>query len=341
MQLLVLGGGGFLGHHAVAEAVAAGHEVTVFSRTTGSGVEGVEVLQGDRGGDLSVLRGRSWDSVLDTFSDPAAVAASARLLSGSVGAYGYVSGMSVYAPGGPAVPDESAPVRGPDDTGVLQERSVAKLACEEAVRAGFDGPVLATRVGIMVGPRDPSDRMTWWPVRFARALAGTADRAVLAPGDPSRPVQYSDARDLAAWMVRMLDAGHGGLFNGVGPGRPDTVGEVLAACLRAAGGEPGDVELVWAGESFLREGLAGMEEEERPLWFPEDQIPQRAIDSTAALAAGLAFRSPYETARDTLDWARGTGHDGDLAAGFSADRERELLTRWTAPAGPGPLPFPT
>ena len=109
MRLLVLGGGGFLGYHVVTEALAGGHEVTVFSRSGTPPVEGVGVVRGDRQGDLSGLRGREWEAVFDTFTDPddgaPAVAATAALLSGSVGTYGYVSGMSVYAPTGPDVPD--------------------------------------------------------------------------------------------------------------------------------------------------------------------------------------------------------------------------------------------
>ena len=60
-------------------------------------------------------RGQEWDAVFDTFTDTEpgapAVRATAELLSGAVGAYGYVSGMSVYAPSGPSRPDESGPVR--------------------------------------------------------------------------------------------------------------------------------------------------------------------------------------------------------------------------------------
>ena len=87
----------------------------------------------------------------------------------------------------------------------MQERSIAKIRCEEAVGGYFSGPVVTARVGIMVGPRDPTDRFSWWPVRLARALAEGGE--VLAPGDPNRSVQFSDARDIAAWMVRMLAAG--------------------------------------------------------------------------------------------------------------------------------------
>jgi 2'-hydroxyisoflavone reductase len=316
MKLLVLGGGGFLGHHVVAAARSAGHETTVFTRSGHSELD-VEVLTGDRTGDLSALRGRSWDAVLDTYTDSEpgapAVRATAELLTGSVGSYGYVSGMSVYAPSGPARPDESAPVRRagrePDDD-PLQARSVAKLAAEAVLAEVFDGPVLLPRVGIMVGPRDPSHRFTWWPLRMHRALQGSAPRTVLAPGDPGRAVQYSDARDIAGWVVGMLGRRRGGTYNTVGPGRDDRLGDVVRACLEAAGGTDGDVELRWTGEDRLRELLDGVEEEQRPLWFPEDQIPQAAIDSTAALAAGLVFRPVADTARETLEWALRERADG-------------------------------
>ena len=152
--------------------------------------------------------------------------ATAELLSGSVGVYGYVSGMSVYAPQGPDQPDERAPAREagvqPDDD-PLQERSLAKLAAERAVTGVFAGPVLLPRVGIMVGPRDPSHRFTYWRLRLTRALTGDGARSVLVSGDQDRPVQYSDARDVAGWIVAALAAGRGGVFNAVGPGREETL----------------------------------------------------------------------------------------------------------------------
>lgn len=341
MRLLVLGGGGFLGFHAVTAALAAGARVSVLSRSGRGPHEDVEVLRGDRTGDLTVLRGRQWDAVLDTFTDPSpgapAVRATAELLSGSVGVYGYVSGMSVYAPQGPDRPDERGPLREagvqPDDD-PLQERSLAKLAAERAVTEAFAGPVLLPRVGIMVGPRDPSHRFTYWPLRLSRALTGEAGaRSVLAPGDPDRPVQYSDARDVAGWIVAALAAGRGGVYNAVGPGREETLREVLTACLRAVGGAPGDVDLTWVGENFLRSRLADVEEESRPLWYPEDQIPQSSIDSSAALAAGLTFRPVEDTARDTLDWARAEAPGEGLDTPASARRERALLDEWRRVAG--------
>ncbi|SER06140.1 NAD-dependent epimerase/dehydratase family protein [Microlunatus flavus] len=314
MRLLVLGGGGFLGYHVVTAALAAGHEVTVLSRSGTAPVEGVDVVTGDRQGDLSGLRGREWDAAFDTFNDTddgaPAIAATAGLLAGSVGTYGYVSGMSVYAPTGPDVPDETAPVRTAGlETDRLQERSLAKLAGEAAVRERFGEQSFFPRVGIMVGPR--STRYTYWPVRIAGAVNGSLGQTVLVAGDLDRPVQYSDARSIAAWCVRMLAEGRGGTYNTVGPGRPDTLRAVLDACAVAAGaGSLDDLDTVVAPEDLMRRKLLGIDEEERPLWFPEDQIPQLAIDSSKALAAGLTFSTPLELATDTLAWAR----DADEAA---------------------------
>lgn len=334
MDLLVLGGGGFLGYHAVVEGLAAGHDVATFSHHEEPVADGVETLVGDRSDDLSALQGRQFDAVVDTTSDADAVRATATLLRGHVGAYGFVSGMSVYAPDGPAVPDESAPLRragaGYDDD-VLQERSLKKLACERVLADELDDtPVLVARVGIMTGPRDPSDRFTWWPVRVARALAGDAGTTILAPGDPDRAVQHSDARDIAAWVVSMLSHGAGGTFNTVGPGRTDRVGDVLDACVEAAGGSAGDVEWVWADEAFTARALADVTDEQRPLWFPEPQIPQAAIDSGAAVARGLVFRPAGSTAADVLAEVVAQGRTQDLACGWPAERERDLVRRWRA-----------
>lgn len=335
MRLLVLGGTGFLGYHAVAAALGAGHEVSAFTRS-GQAPEGAETIHGDRYGDLSALRRREWDAVLDTFSDPEAVAQTARLLSGSVGVYGFVSGITNYHPRGPKVVDEDSPLRVPNDAlpgDSLQERGLAKLDCEQAVLDEFDGEAFIVRPGIMVGPKDPTDRFSWWPARVARALASREE--VLAPGDPDRPVQFTDARDLAGWMVGMLARPTPGIYNGVGPGRAVSLREALDACGKAASeavyGEPGQrPNVVWVGEEFLEGRLDHVPEEARPLWFPEPQIPFHSVDSSKALAAGLTFRPILDTARDVLGWLGGRGPD-ELAAGLP--KERELLEEWRGGTG--------
>ncbi len=181
-----MGGTGFLGYHVVAEAVEAGHKVSTFTREGEAPLPNVEPLEGDRYADLEALGGRTWDAALGAFSDPEAVAMSAKLLSGNVGAYGFVSSITNYHPGGPTVVDESSPLRYSPDESVdsedpLQERGIAKLRCEAAVEENFEGPVFIARTGVMVGPRDPTDRFSWWPVRFARG------GEILAPGEAGRP----------------------------------------------------------------------------------------------------------------------------------------------------------
>jgi 2'-hydroxyisoflavone reductase len=244
-----------------------------------------------------------------------------------------VSGMSVYAPDGPAAPDEEAPGRrfGERRTDPLQARSEAKLGGEAAVRDGFrDGPVLVVRPGIMVGPRDPSDRFTCWPVRMAAALRAGRP-SLVALGDPGRAVQYTDARDLASWMLRMLRDRGGGLFNAVGHGRVEPLGGVLSACLQAAREAAGpaagarELELVWISEDDLAAALAEVEEEARPLWCPEPQISQASIDSSRAVAAGLRFRPALQTARETLAWWSSEGAQRSLRAGLPPAVEARLL----------------
>lgn len=337
MKLLVLGGTGFLGYHMVAQAAMAGHEITTFNRDGVSDFADVEAIQGDRHGGLSALGGRRWDAVIDTFSDATTVAATARLLAPNVAAYGFVSGMSVYHPNGPDVVDEQAPVRR-DEPGLaddpLQQRSLDKLACEQAGQETFNGRVLIIRPGNMVGPRDPTDRFTCWPLRFQRALADGEE--VLAPGTPDRAVQFSDARDIAAWLVTCLDPdGHQpepGVYNTVGPARQNALGEVLSACRAAAAVASGrsddtaGAHPVWAGMDFLAVSLANVDQENRPLWFPEPQIPFAWADSGKARDAGLIFRSAADTARDTLAW-RAKQHT-PLAAGLAPDVERDLIATW-------------
>jgi 2'-hydroxyisoflavone reductase len=230
MRLLVLGGTKFLGRHVVAHALAEGHEVTTFTRTTS--VPGTEALHGERDGGLDALRGREWDGVVDTSGYvPDVVRQSAELLRDAVQRYVFVSTISVYGD-----PEE---VYGPN-----------KLACERVVEEVFGERSTRVRAGLIVGPYDPTDRFTYWP----RRLAAGGD--VLAPGTPEQPVQFVDVRDLAAWLVTLAFDGPGGTFDATGPRL--TLGEVLER-LR------GDARLVWVEEP---EGVEPWTE--LPLWLPRD-----------------------------------------------------------------------
>src|SRR5881628_2401053 len=67
LDILVLGGTGFIGPHLVRHAVARGHRVTIFTRGRHDADIPPEVarLTGDRNGKLEALEGKHWDVVVD------------------------------------------------------------------------------------------------------------------------------------------------------------------------------------------------------------------------------------------------------------------------------------
>ena len=299
MRLLVLGGTKFLGRHAVAHALAQGHEVTTFTRgrTNPDLFPEAEHLTGDRDGELDALRGRSWDGVIDTSGFlPRVVRLSAELLRDAVERYVFISSISVYG----------EPEDEPDSEDIQQHYGALKRACERVVEEVYGDRSTRIRAGLIVGPYDPTDRFTYWP----RRLAAGGD--VLAPGDPEQPVQLVDARDLAAWLVQLALHGPGGTFDATSPAT--TFGDVLER-LR------GDANLVWVDAQEVLD--AGVEPwMELPLWLPEDGWPLMERDVSAAVAAGLTFRPLEATARDTHAWDRGEGGDRPT---LTREKEAEIL----------------
>jgi 2'-hydroxyisoflavone reductase len=324
MDLLILGGTRFLGRYLVEAALRDDHGVTLFNR--GLSAPGlfpeVETLKGDRDGDLSALRGRRWDAVIDTCGYvPRVVRASAGLLAGAVDHYTFVSSISVYPEDvGPGV-DEDAPVEELEDPTVEEVTGETygglKALCEGAAGEEMPGRVLNVRPGLISGPHDPTDRFTYWPRRIA------AGGEVLAPDRPGLQVQFIDVRDLAEWMIKMSAEQQTGTYNATGPAYELQMGKLLEKC-EAVGG--GGAELVWVSEEFLEEN--GVEPfTEMPLWVPREYAGMLEVDCGRAIAAGLTFRPVSETIRDVLEWD-GTRVGADPAAGLKPERERELLAAW-------------
>jgi len=328
-RILVLGGTSFLGPAIVEASRPRGHVLTLFNRgRTNPGLfPDVEQLHGDRDGGLDALRGRTWDAAVDTSGYvPRLVRASAELLAPVVRQYLFVSTVSVYADGIPPGSDETAPlatVPDPASEDVRAHYGGLKALCERAAEASLPGRTTVVRPGLIVGPRDPTDRFTYWPARVATG------GDVLAPGDGKDPVQIVDVRDLAAWMVDLVERGVPGTFNAVGPARTLTMGEMLDACGEAAGG---DARLTWVPAAFLEKaGVAPWSD--MPVWVPAGPDAGFAQMSNArAVAAGLRFRPTVETAKDTLAWWRTLPEErrAKLKAGLSPEREREVLARWRA-----------
>jgi nucleoside-diphosphate-sugar epimerase len=344
MRLLVLGGTRFLGRSIVDEAVSRGYDVTTFTRgQSGHPRPGTEALHGDRTNpaDLTQLGRREWDGVIDTsVLAPEHVAQSARVLAGQAGHYTYISSISVYA-GFPTEPvTEDSPLAegtlGAEGNDFGLEYSLLKAGSERAAAGAFPGHSLIVRPGLIVGPHENVGRLPWWLARFA------AGGTVLAPGAPGRPVQVTDARDLAAWVVDNTRRGIPGNVNVPGP-EGTTMGQLLTACTtatQAARTATGDARseaqlLRWVPDSALV--AAGLQEDyDLPIWAPD--TPQNAgiwrVSGDRALRTGIRYRPLADTVRDTWLWMRQEGAaagkpPGEIGRrpdiGMSPDREREVL----------------
>jgi len=318
MKLLILGGTKFLGRHAVDAALAAGHDVTIFTRgqTNPDLYPEVERLTGNRDGELGALAGRRWNGVVDTSGYvPRIVRQSAELLRDAVGRYVFVSSISVYDDFSRPI-DESSPVAQLEDPAteeITEHYGALKAACENVIDEVYGDRGANVRAGLIVGPYDPTDRFTYWPRRIA------AGGDVLGPGDPDAPVQFVDARDLAAWLVTLALEGPGGTFNATGPAERLTFRELLDRATQATGS---DASVVWVDEqTVIDAGIEGWSE--LPLWLPGDEYAGMAqADTKRARAAGLAFRPLEETVVDTLAWDRTV--EGDRPT-LTREKERIAL----------------
>lgn len=326
MKVLILGGTIFVGRHIVRAAQQRGHDLTLFNRGQSNPdlFPGVEQLRGDRDGDLSALDGRRWDAVVDTCGYvPRLVRASAERLAGAVDHYTFISTLSVYPDLGSEGLDESSPVATMEDETVEEVTGETygplKALCEQVVADVYGDAGLVIRPGVVVGPHDPTDRFTYWPVRVARG------GDVLAPAPPERRVQFIDGRDLGAWTVRMVEKGAAGVYNATGPQGGVSMGDMLATCRRVA---QNDARFVWVEEGFLLEQDV-QPWSDLPLWLTgEDAVGFGSVSVEKAVGAGLRFRPLEETARDTLQWERERPAEHAWRAGLSAEREGELLQAW-------------
>lgn len=197
-----------------------------------------------------------------------------------------------------------------------------KAAAEAEAEKWFPGKTLIIRPGLMVGPGDPTDRFTYWPVRIDRG------GEVLAPGTPADPVQFIDARDVAEWTIRIVEKGATGIYNATGPASPMGMGEMLGGIKT---GLNSDAQFTWADAEFLRKrNVAAWSD--MPVWIrPQGSsaaMPRTSIKK--ALAQGLTFRPLDETTRDTLAWFKTLPENrrASLKPGLSPERERAFLAEW-------------
>lgn len=327
MNILILGGTRFLGRHLVDAALARGHQVTLFNRGKSNPdlFPELETIQGDREHDIAKLAGREWDAVIDTCGYvPRIVRLSAAGLreAGSIGRYVFISSISVYANFSKIGKDESDPV------GKLEDGSVEEITgetygplkalCEKTVQDTFGGDhALIIRPGLIVGPHDPTDRFTYWPVRIAQG------GDVLAPEKPEAPAQIIDVRDLAEFTIQLIEENASGVYNATGPDYELTLGGLLETSKQVSGSA---ATIHWASVEFLNQNNVAPWSD-MPVWVPDtvEDAGFSRFDLSKAIRAGLTFRPLADTVRDTIAWANTRPAEYEWRAGLKPDREQELL----------------
>ena len=336
LRILILGGTGFTGPFQVRYALDRGHQVTVFNRGRthpGELPKEAEQLLGDRNGQLDALKGRTWDVVIDNPATlPVWVRDTAQLLKGNAGRYVYISSTAVYADSSKQGMDETAPLVKYEGADAMKETNATmrasnmalfgplKAVSEAEAEKWFPNKTLVIRPGYIVGPGDESDRFTYWPVRVERG------GEVLAPGSPSDPMQFIDARDLAEWTIRMVEQGTVGAFNATGPKLRLSFGRMLDDMKKTT---KSDARFTWVDDEFLK---AQNILDDFPIWTSSKgpYISYLTTNVDKALKHGLTFRPLSETTRATLEWFRKQtpARQLKMRAGITAAREAELLAAW-------------
>jgi len=333
LNILILGGTGFLGPATIDAAQARGHKVTLFNRgkrekyvgvrdnteklygnrdplkhAQTKFIEGKEVEDDTSPKGLAELEGKKWDAVIDNSGYvPRIVKASAELLGPNVGQYVFISSISAYKKNDTPNMDESDEVGTMTDTTVeemgaqFQNYGPLKVLCEQAAEAAMPGRVTNIRPGYIVGPGDTTDRFTYWPVRVSRG------GQVLVPGTPEDPVQFIDVRDLAEFIIHCIETKAVGVMNATGPARPMPVADLMAACAAAARKNPAGAPKEEPTFQYIPyEWLAanGVPPGSLAILLPPQGDTQgfhtRVVDK--AVKAGLKFRSAEETCLALLKW---------------------------------------
>lgn len=343
LRILILGGTGFIGPHFVREAVHRGHHVAVFNRGrhNANAPEGVERLVGDRNGDLSAIRHRDWDAVIDLSTyGPAWVRSLGEAVASRIGHYIFISSIGVYKRKSNGEDtfegDETAPYLEDVDpyTVTTPNRFYGplKLLCEQEAEQVFLGRTASLRPGYIVGPAEPIGAFTFWLARME--LGGE----MLVCGERDSPIQFIHVADLARWSIRVAERRNTGIFNVVGPERRSDLAELVDTA-HALSGE--QTQIVWVPSSWL----AG--QERRELWGQllfwtsekEGLAPTMRISNYRAIDRGLTLRSTAESLGDTFEFYRSVSpaererlvtrsKQARIAWSDYLDREKQVIAEW-------------
>jgi len=279
----VMGGTRFVGKPLVAQLLAEGHELTLFTRGKNPVPAGVEHLCGDRSTaeGLAALQGRSFDVIVDssgrTLDDSRAViertgAPSHRFV--------YVSSAGVYADSELWPLSEHSPID-------PHSRHSGKLDTEAWLSAEKI-PFTSFRPTYIVGAGNYNPVEKWF---FDRIVHG---RPVPLPGDGSTITQLGHVNDLATAMALSIgvDAAANRIYN-CSSVQGITFKGLVAAAARACGKDPASVEI----RSFDPSGLDKKARKAFPLrlahFLTDVTRVQRELAWTPAYSVEQAMADSY------------------------------------------------
>ncbi len=336
MKILIIGGTKFSGRHLVTAALEKGHEVTIFHRGIhpSGDLGNIEEILGDRNFDLEKLENRTWDAVVDMCGYlPQWVKSSAEFLKDSVEKYIFISSISIYEDLSGTNFDEDTKLKklsseqeerfaeidpeGEFNAADLGDSYGAlKVLCEQEVLKVFPENYLIIRPGLIVGEYDFTDRFTYWVMRVAKG------GKVLTPANYEQHVQFIDAKDLAKWIVHLIENDETGIYNAATKPFEMTFGKMLDEIKTATAG---NAEFTLVSKEFLQENKVSPWAD-MPLYLPDEIKNMLTANVDKALTKNLTYRPFQETVHDILNWRKTKNEE--LKAGISEEREKELLEKW-------------
>lgn len=216
MNILVIGGTGFISSRVVHMLLGKSHRVTVLHRgqtkSPNSDHPNLEIIIGNRT-DPGVLKGiaahRNFDAIYDFVAyEPQESRAAAETFFGKVGRFIHCSTVSVYmvsdAVRCPISEDQDdRPVmENPQESPFGMEYGLKKRQCETVLLRSHDDegfPVSMLRPTFVCGPQDATKRDFFW---IERILDG---QPLLVPGSGDLAFQQVYADDVAQAFVSLLD----------------------------------------------------------------------------------------------------------------------------------------